>query len=76
MTKKKTPNDLYWQSLRKEELRKAYAAFIEQEKMEVSSDSTNLFSIKAEQEGLLSGSGLDKRALILYLAGELPYMYD
>ena len=76
MAKKKSPNDLYWESLRKDEIRKAYTQFLSEENMEITPDSAALFSIKAEQENMLSGTGMDKRALIIYLARELPYMYD
>ena len=76
MTKKKSPDDLYWESLKKDEIRKVYKQFLVEKSMESTPDSAALFSIKAEQENMLVGTGLDKRSLIIYLAGALPYMYD
>jgi hypothetical protein len=76
MAKKKSPNDLYWESLKKDEIRKTYSQFLVENNMEKTPDSAALFSIKAEQENMLIGTDLDKRSLIIYLAGALPYMYD
>ncbi len=76
MAKKKSPNDLYWESVKKNEIRKAYTQFLRQENMEITPHSADLFSIMAERKNMLSGTGMGKRDLIIYLAGKLPYMYD
>jgi hypothetical protein len=72
MSKKKTPNDLYWEAEKKKGIKADYNAFLKENGKESSPDEAAIFAIKSRDRNY----GMDERDLILYLVGDLPYMYD
>jgi hypothetical protein len=75
MTKRKSPNELYWESRKNQQIREQYEEFLQKGSHNRSLHSAHLFAMR-----VLGGSsrylGYSERELILLLAGELPYMYD
>jgi hypothetical protein len=75
MAQGRSYNEKYWDMTKRKQLRAEYEEFLESEHMESNPHSAHVFAIQK-----LSGSheylGLSEREIILYLAGELPYMYD
>lgn len=76
MAKKKSPNDLFWDAKRKEQVREQYNCYLKDEKLENNPDSAHLFALKMIGTGY-DYMGFKKRDLILFLTGgKLPEMYD
>lgn len=73
MAKKPTPNDLYWKHMREAPIRDAYQKFLKAENLPDNPDSAHLFALRTPQD---ERAGMSDRELILFLAGDLPYMYD
>jgi hypothetical protein len=73
MAKKKTPNELYWEMMAKKQIRDEYNQFLQQQGQEGSPHLADVFAMKKYEEGYRD---MTKRELILFLAGELPFMYD
>ncbi len=74
MTKRKSPNDLYWKSKKENQIREKYASFLKDEGKDNNPDNAQLFAIKKIAGGH-DYMGMNERELIL-LFGDLPYMYD
>ncbi len=72
MPKKKTPNVVYWEEEKKKGIWADYNAFLKENGKESSPDEAALFAIKSRDQNY----GMDERDLIIFLAGDLPYMYD
>ena len=75
MAKKKTPNELFWGAKEKQQIREEYERFLKAKGKENTPHNAHLFAIKAIGGGY-NYMGMKERDLILFLAGELPYMYD
>jgi len=75
MAKKKTPNELYWDMKKKEQIREQYNRYLKEEGRENDPHSAHLFAMRKIGGGH-DYMGMKERDLILFLAGELPYMYD
>ena len=75
MARKKTPDELYWQFREKEQAREEYERFLKAEGKENTPHNAHVFAIKMIGCGH-DYMGMKERDLILFLAGELPYMYD
>lgn len=73
MAKKKNPNDLYWDTMYKKQIRDEYKQFLRSEGQEGSPHLADVFAMKKYDEGYRD---MTKRELILFLEGELPYMFD
>jgi hypothetical protein len=75
MAKKQTPNDLFWDMKKKEQIREQYNSYLKDEKIETGPHSAHLFALRKIGGGY-DYMGFKERDLILLLAGELPEMYD
>jgi hypothetical protein len=75
MAKKKTPNDLHREAETNKIIRAEYSEFLKEQGKESSPDEAVLFAAK-KIAGNYDYNGMKERELILFLAGELPYMYD
>lgn len=75
MAKKKSPNDLYWDAKKKEQVRAQYNRYLKDEKLENNSHSAHLFALKMISTGY-DYMDFKERDLILFLSGELPEMYE
>lgn len=73
MVRQKNPNELYWNSVAKKQLREDYNQFLKLDGQIGSPDSANIFAMKKHAEGYRD---MSIRELILFLEGELPYMFD
>lgn len=75
MSKKKTPDELYWDEKKKDQIRLEYNNFLSVEGGGSNPHMAQIFATK-----MIAGGhdymGMKERDLILLLAGELPYMYD
>lgn len=75
MSKKSTPNQLYWDAQIKAQIRKEYEQYLQGDGRENTPNNAHLFAIKVIGSGH-DYKGMKERELILFLADELPYMYD
>ena len=73
MSKKKSPNDLYWEAQAHTQIKNEYAQFLEQEGCERNPHTAHIFAIRKRTDGYHT---MSERDLILLLTGELPYMFD
>lgn len=75
MSKKKTPDELYWDEKKREQIRLEYNNYLSVEGKDNNPHMAQIFATK-----MIAGGhdymGMKERDLILLLAGELPYMYD
>lgn len=72
---KKAPNELHWDMMKKNQIRDEYNQYLTEEGRENNSHSAHLFAL-TKIGGGHEYMGLKERDLILFLAGELPNMYD
>ncbi len=75
MSKKMSPNDLYWKAQVESQIKNEYKNFLEEENLKNTPDSAHLFAMR-KISGNYDYHGKKERELILLLAGNLPYMYD
>ena len=75
MSKRKSPNELYMSMMKKNQIREEYNHFLAESGNENNSNSAHIFAMQKIAGGH-DYQGMTERELILFLAGELPYMYD
>lgn len=75
MAKKKTPNELFWDSEKKKIIRAEYEEFLGERGKSSSPEEAALFALR-KTSGRQDYHGMKERELILFLADDLPYMYD
>ncbi len=75
MPKQKSSNELYWIMMEKNQVREEYNHFLADSGNEDNSNSAHICAIQ-KIAGSHDYKGMTERELILFLVGELPYMYD
>jgi hypothetical protein len=75
MLKQKKHNELYWDAMKKNQIKEEYKRFLANSGEEDNSTSAHIFAMKMVA-GNHNYQGMTERELILFLAGELPEMYD
>ncbi len=75
MGKKKSVNDLYWESKKEDQIRREYEKYLAREKRESDPDVASYFAAEKIAGGH-EYRGYSERDLIILLAGKLPYMWD
>jgi hypothetical protein len=73
MATKKSPNKLYWDMIAQKQVREEYTQFLQNEGQKGSPHFAHVFALKKYAEGYRD---MTIRNLILFLEGELPYMFD
>jgi hypothetical protein len=75
MPKRQTPNDLYLNLMKKNQVKAEYNQFLATQERENTPDSAQIFAMQKIADNH-KYQGMTERELILFLAGALPYMYD
>lgn len=80
MARKKKPeeviNDNYWKAQTDIQVRDEYNRYLEEKGVISSPHYAHLFAMEKTSNDFQKYHGYDQRQLIIFLAGELPYMYD